>query len=55
MHIGGEFMKTTIDRWEREYRIKQDLDDEKSVQEEDRFKDYYGWLCDKELCVESGV
>ncbi len=28
---------------------------EKSIQEEERGKDYYGFLCDEWSCVESGV
>ena len=26
-----------------------------SIREEDRMKDYYGYLCDRDVCIESGV
>ncbi len=48
-------MKTTTERWETEYNVKQDIEDEKSIQEEERYWDYYGFLCDGELCVENRV
>ncbi len=56
-------MKTTTDRWDSEYKmikkdVKKDIKkDIKHLEEENqgRDRDYYGYFCDKDLCVESGV
>ncbi len=48
-------MKTTTERWEMEYQVKKDLEEQKSIRDKERDRDYYGYLCDREVCIESGV
>ena len=39
----------------RQSRSAESTETGESVRQEERKKDYYGYLCDRDVCIESGV